>query len=71
MPARIARLCLGALGKCVLDGIIKFMEDAPPKNGHAMATPTLDLYSHVLPTMQEAASQKLEQMLFSKKAAQS
>ncbi len=39
--------------------------------GHATVILTLDTYSHVLPTMQEAASQKLEQMLFGKKAAQS
>lgn len=32
--------------------------------GHATVTLTLDTYSHVLPTMQEAASQKLEQMLY-------
>jgi integrase len=33
---------------------------------HVSVTLTLDTYSHVLPTMQEAASQKLEKMLFSK-----
>ena len=27
---------------------------------------TLDTYSHVLPTMQEAASDKLEELLFGK-----
>ena len=32
--------------------------------GHASVTLTLDVYSHVLPTMQEAASEKLEAMLF-------
>ncbi|HEX8177253.1 MAG TPA: site-specific integrase [Pyrinomonadaceae bacterium] len=32
--------------------------------GHASVVLTLDTYSHVLPTMQEAASQKLERMLF-------
>ena len=32
--------------------------------GHATVTLTLDTYSHVLLTMQEAASQKLEQMLY-------
>lgn len=32
--------------------------------GHAGITLTLDVYSHVLPTMQEAASQKLEMMLY-------
>jgi integrase len=32
--------------------------------GHASVTLTLDLYSHVLPTMQDAASQKLESLLF-------
>jgi integrase len=32
--------------------------------GHATVTLTLDVYSHVLPTMQEGASQKLERMLF-------
>jgi integrase len=32
--------------------------------GHATITLTLDVYSHVLPTMQQAASEKLEKMLF-------
>jgi integrase len=32
--------------------------------GHASVVLTLDTYSHVLPTMQEAASQKLEKVLF-------
>jgi integrase len=32
--------------------------------GHASITLTLDVYSHVLPTMQEAASQKLEKLLY-------
>jgi integrase len=32
--------------------------------GHASVVLTLDTYSHVLPTMQEAASQKLEGILF-------
>ena len=32
--------------------------------GHASITLTLDVYSHVLPTMQEAASEKLEKMLY-------
>jgi len=32
--------------------------------GHANIGITLDIYSHVLPTMQEKATQKLEQMLF-------
>lgn len=32
--------------------------------GHASVTLTLDTYSHVLPTMQEAAAQKLELLLF-------
>lgn len=32
--------------------------------GHATITLTLDVYSHVLPTMQQAASDKLEKMLF-------
>jgi integrase len=31
--------------------------------GHGSITITLDVYSHVLPTMQEAASEKLEQIL--------
>lgn len=35
--------------------------------GHASITLTLDVYSHVLPTMQEAASQKLESLLYGKK----
>jgi integrase len=33
--------------------------------GHSSINITLDVYSHVLPTMQEAASEKLEQMLSS------
>ncbi len=32
--------------------------------GHASITLTLDTYSHVLPTMQEAATTRLEQTLF-------
>ena len=32
--------------------------------GHASITLTLDVYSHVLPTMQESASQKMESILF-------
>lgn len=34
--------------------------------GHASITLTLDVYSHVLPTMQKAASQKLESLLYGK-----
>ncbi|HEX8265479.1 MAG TPA: tyrosine-type recombinase/integrase [Pyrinomonadaceae bacterium] len=34
--------------------------------GHSTVTLTLDVYSHVLPGMQEAASQHLETMIFSK-----
>jgi len=34
--------------------------------GHASITLTLDTYSHVLPSMQQAASDKLEKMLFFK-----
>jgi len=34
--------------------------------GHASITLTLDTYSHVLPSMQKAATEKLEDMLFSK-----
>lgn len=33
--------------------------------GHSTITLTLDTYSHVLPSMQQAASEKLESMLFS------
>lgn len=32
--------------------------------GHASITLTLDTYSHVLPSMQQAASEKLESLLF-------
>jgi integrase len=32
--------------------------------GHASVTLTLDTYSHVLPTMQQAATEKLEKILF-------
>lgn len=34
--------------------------------GHASITLTLDTYSHVLPSMQQAASEKLEAILFKK-----
>ncbi|HZH91579.1 MAG TPA: tyrosine-type recombinase/integrase [Pyrinomonadaceae bacterium] len=34
--------------------------------GHASITLTLDTYSHVMPSMQQAVSEKLEKMLFSK-----
>lgn len=34
--------------------------------GHASITLTLDVYSHVLPSMQRAASDKLESILFDK-----
>ncbi len=34
--------------------------------GHASITQTLDTYSHVLPTMQQAASEKLERILRAK-----
>lgn len=34
--------------------------------GHASITLTLDTYSHVLPSMQQAASDKLEKLLFRK-----
>jgi integrase len=36
--------------------------------GHATIVLTLDTYSHVLPSMQEAATEKLENLLFRKKA---
>ncbi len=38
--------------------------------GHASVTLTLDTYSHVLPTMQEAAAEKLERILFKRSRAQ-
>lgn len=34
--------------------------------GHSGIAMTLDVYSHVLPSMQQAAADKLETMLFSK-----
>lgn len=34
--------------------------------GHASITLTMDVYSHVLPDMQQAASDKLESLLFNK-----
>ena len=34
--------------------------------GHSTIVLTLDVYSHVLPTMQEAATEHLEDMIFSK-----
>lgn len=36
--------------------------------GHASVALTLDVYSHVLPSMQQAASEKLETLVFSKVA---
>ncbi len=39
--------------------------------GHASITLTLDVYSHVLPTMQEAASQRLESILYGQKKSAS
>lgn len=38
--------------------------------GHASITLTLDTYSHVLPSMQQAASEKLESILFKKTGTQ-
>ena len=38
--------------------------------GHASVTLTLDTYSHVLPSMQQAASEKMESILFEKTGAQ-
>lgn len=38
--------------------------------GHASITLTLDTYSHVLPSMQQAASDKLESLLFGKTGTQ-
>lgn len=34
--------------------------------GHSTIVLTLDVYSHVLPTMQEMATQQLEELIFSK-----
>ncbi|HJT26879.1 MAG TPA: hypothetical protein VJ784_05645 [Pyrinomonadaceae bacterium] len=38
--------------------------------GHASITLTMDTYSHVMPDMQQGASDKLEQMLFTKTGTQ-
>jgi hypothetical protein len=38
--------------------------------GHASITLTLDTYSRVLPSMQQAASEKLESILFEKTGTQ-
>jgi len=38
--------------------------------GHASITLTMDTYSHVMPYMQQGASDKLEQMLFTKTGTQ-
>jgi integrase len=38
--------------------------------GHASITLTMDTYSHVMPDMQQGASDKLEQMLFAKTGTQ-
>jgi hypothetical protein len=37
--------------------------------GHASVTPTLGTHSHVLPSMQQAASDKMESILFEKTGA--
>jgi integrase len=37
--------------------------------GHSSVTITLDVYSHVLPSMQQGASDKLERLLFQKTAS--
>ena len=37
------------------------------RQGHAGITPTPDTYSHLLPSMQQAASDKPESMLFARK----
>ena len=38
--------------------------------GHSGTAMTLDVYSHVLPSMQQAAADKLETMLFRKTGSQ-
>jgi integrase len=38
--------------------------------GHASITLTMDVYSHVLPDMQQGASDKLESILFKKTGTQ-
>jgi integrase len=38
--------------------------------GHSTITLTLDTYSHVLPTMQEATTHKLERLLYARKDGQ-
>jgi integrase len=38
--------------------------------GHANISITLDIYAHVLPSMQQAASDKLETLLFTKTGTQ-
>ena len=38
--------------------------------GHSSITLTMDTYSHVLPDMQQGASDKLERMLFTKTGTQ-
>jgi hypothetical protein len=39
--------------------------------GHSTIVLTLDTYSHVLPTLQEGATSRLEKMLYSTEPAQS
>jgi integrase len=42
----------------------------PERLGHSSITLTMDTYSHVLPDMQQGASDKLERMLFTKTGTQ-
>jgi hypothetical protein len=42
----------------------RYRELTTPRIGHASVTLTLDTYSHVLPTMQKTATEKLEKMMF-------
>jgi integrase len=39
--------------------------------GHSTIVLTLDTYSHVLPTMQQGATNRLEKLLYSKRNARS
>jgi hypothetical protein len=46
-------------GECADEGV-----KTRPARGHASIVLTLDTYSHVLPSMQQAATAKLESLLF-------
>jgi hypothetical protein len=53
-------------------GSLKLFQDSADRgsSGHASIILTLDVYSHVLPDMQEATAEKLEALIFRKAVMQ-